>query len=62
METQTFRLTSPKSDSLNSIRNIKEALAIIEEAIETDSNRSIETELRRLENSAKNIRRNNPQF
>ena len=62
METQTFRLTSTKSDSLNSIRNIKEALAIIEEAIETDSNRSIETELRRLENSAKNIRRNNPQF
>jgi len=62
METQTFRLTSTKSESLNSIRNIKEALAIIEEAIETDSNRSIETELRRLENSAKNIRRNNPEF
>jgi len=45
----------------DSIRNIKEALAIIESVIEADKG-SCEMQLRRLENSAKTIRNLRPGF
>ena len=49
------------SSLANSIRNIKEALAIIESVIEADKG-SCEMQLRRLENSAKTIRNLRPGF